>query len=188
MKSRITQEVLTRFNDRDELAFKEIFYGYFREVFVYIEQYIKDKQESESLCIIIFHKLWSCENTFRDEHAMRLYLFTIAKHESINYTRSKYKRQRKMTAGIDESSFIASEQEFIEMHDLVKSLYEYINDLPPQCQDVISLTLLGLDSKEISKRLGISVSTVDVQRHRAVKKLRIKFKCDKTALFLISIL
>lgn len=188
MKSRITQEVLTRFNNRDELAFKEIFYQYFTDVFVYVELHLKDKQESESLCITIFHKLWSSKNSFYDEHGMRSYLFAIAKHESINYRKSKYKRQRILTEGIDESRFVIPEEEFIETRDLFNSLYEYINELPQQCQDVVSLTLLGLDSKQISQRLGITVSTVDVQRHRAIKKLRIKFRGDKMALFLISIL
>lgn len=188
MKNRITQEVLNRFNNREELAFKKIFYGYYMEVFVYIERNIRDKQESETLCITAMHKLWKCEKKFSNENDMRSYLFSIARNTVLNYVRSRYKKERDNTSEIDDERLLLDETEYIQTHELFKSLYEYIETLPDQCKEVVYLTMYGLSSKEISKKLNISVSAVDVQRHRAIKKLRSMFGADKTALFLIHIL
>jgi RNA polymerase sigma-70 factor (ECF subfamily) len=53
-----------------------------------------------------------------------------------------------------------------------KLLEDAINTLPPQCREIFLLSRNErLSHKEIARKLGISVNTVETQMSRAIKKL-----------------
>ena len=70
----------------------------------------------------------------------------------------------------------------IDRNNVIKALYTKelsrdletaISLLPPKCREVFRMSYIdGLSGKEISKSLGISVSTVNNQIHKALKILR----------------
>lgn len=64
--------------------------------------------------------------------------------------------------------------------DLRKNLEEAIMGLPPKCREVFSLSYIdGLPNKDISARLGISLSTVENHIYAALKYLRSVLSKDK---------
>lgn len=64
--------------------------------------------------------------------------------------------------------------------DLRRNLEEAIAGLPPRCREVFRLSYIdGLPNKEISSRLGISLSTVENHIHAALKHLRSVLAQDK---------
>lgn len=71
--------------------------------------------------------------------------------------------------------------------DLRKNLDEAISGLPPKCREVFRLSYIdGLPNKDISSRLGISLSTVENHINSALRHLRSALAKDKMlALFTI---
>ena len=61
-----------------------------------------------------------------------------------------------------------------------------MEDLPPACRTVFSLTLEGYSAKEIAEKLDIAVETVKKQKQIARKILKEKF--EKLFLFLPAVL
>ncbi|MBQ6556322.1 MAG: sigma-70 family RNA polymerase sigma factor, partial [Bacteroidales bacterium] len=57
--------------------------------------------------------------------------------------------------------------------DLRDIISEAVGKLPPRCREVFTLSYLeNLTNKEISERLGISLSTVENHMYLALKQLR----------------
>lgn len=72
--------------------------------------------------------------------------------------------------------------------DLRKNLAEAISSLPPKCREVFILSYIeDIPNKDISARLGISLSTVENHIYAALKQLRTVLAKDK-ALMLLTLL
>ncbi len=72
--------------------------------------------------------------------------------------------------------------------DLRKNLEEAISGLPPKCREVFMLSYIeDIPNKDISARLGISLSTVENHIYAALKQLRAVLAKDK-ALMLFTML
>ena len=56
--------------------------------------------------------------------------------------------------------------------EIVRLLYMHIGDLPRMRKQIIKLSISGFSGKEIAEKLGISVNTVKVQKHKNIKYLR----------------
>lgn len=68
--------------------------------------------------------------------------------------------------------------------DLRKNLEEAITRLPPKCREVFMMSYVeDLTNKDISARLGISLSTVENHIYSALKQLRAMLSNDKVILF-----
>lgn len=69
--------------------------------------------------------------------------------------------------------------------DLRKSIDKAIEILPPKCRQVFTMSYLeNLKNREISEKLGISLSTVENHIYSALKILRKALSKDKLLLFL----
>ncbi len=68
--------------------------------------------------------------------------------------------------------------------DLHKSLDEAIAGLPPKCREVFKMSYIeDIPNKEISARLGVSLSTVENHIYSALKQLRKTLSNEKALIF-----
>ncbi len=68
--------------------------------------------------------------------------------------------------------------------DLHKSLDEAIAGLPPKCREVFKMSYIeDIPNKEISARLGVSLSTVENHIYSALKQLRRTLSKEKALIF-----
>lgn len=73
--------------------------------------------------------------------------------------------------------------------ELRKELNKAIETLPPRCKEVFTLSFLyEFSGKEISEKLGISVSTVENHINNALKILRTKLITHKDELLVLLLL
>jgi len=117
-----------------------------------------------------------------DKYSLKLgsiksWLCVIAKHNAIDYLRRYYKEAEVVSLD-DETSYtecaddfslegsFEKESERMELMKAVKALGE------PDCEIIVRKFYLSQSSKEIAKRLGMTVSNVDTRTHRAIKRLR----------------
>lgn len=173
MKKAITKEVLLGFNKRNEKEFKKVFNFYLKPLIFYSFKLTRDLHESQDIVLRVFNKLWHLNFKCQTQGQMEAYLFTAVKNASINYMRSDKVKERRNIEPIDELEKDHADVETMhEFEEKIKRLNEFIDKLPKACREVIRLQLFGYDRKEITSMLGITESTLDNQRHRAIIKLK----------------
>lgn len=176
MKKAITKEVIQRFNIREETGFKEIFYAAIHELQLYSATITGEFYESEAIVIKSLHSMWKSSATFQEPYALICYLYKIVKNASLSHVRSKNYVINKRTFHESVALDIPEAKEDEEFAENVKKLNDFIDKLPPKCQEVMRLHLLNYTPAQISKILHISVSTVDNHKFRAIEALRKQFK------------
>lgn len=175
-KTIIPQEALQQFNNRDEAGFKTVFYTLYKNLVAYSATMTLDYQQSEDIVITTLIKVWRGDAVFVNDEKLLIYLYKSIKNHTFNYLKSAEYKARKHTKDIDELDMpeISADPQL----EKLAAMYEFIQTLPEQCREVVKLHLAGHSPKEISSTLNTAISTVNVQMHRAVKKLKQKFNIE----------
>lgn len=164
----MTSELVNRFNERDEVAFRLMFEALYPQMVKYACALIKDWHEAEDVSIIVFNKMYWSDIQFKEYPAIKGYLLEAVKNESINYLKSVRRRYREVIEILDD--------EITENADpepwLFEKLKECVNQLPDQYKRLLSLSLKGYTNKEICELTDMKRNTIDIQKHRAIKILK----------------
>ena len=120
---------------------------------------------------------------FRGESKLSTWFYRIAVNTSLNFQRKK-KRERWLSLdfGWDESddprevaSADANPQDNMERNEIELVVQKAINSLPKRQRAALILYYYeGLSYDEISKVLGVSISSVESRLHRAKQALALK--------------
>lgn len=129
-----------------------------------------DREQAEEIASDAFIKTWRNRFKLDTFGSIRAYLYTVVRRDSYLAVR----KRRQTTELTDENS----KQEDIIFDQLVRAetyriLYEAIKGLAPGCRIVMEMYFIeGKTSGQISKELGLDISTVKTQKFRGVTKLK----------------
>lgn len=172
------------------IAFDSLYRKYNKKIYNYILSFLKSSEEAENILQDVFLNLWLNRCKLKNCSSVRFYIFKIAHNAAISIIREKIKE----SLFIEElkSMQINSENPVeIDMGNnrLSYNLNEIINELPGRQKEVYTLhNIEGLKYSEISKRLNISINTVENHMARALKAIRLKLKCyNLLILFIITL-
>ena len=111
--------------------------------------------------------------------SLKAYICSIANHKALNIY-NRYIRSKETESLDDEEAFIQLEdgnrieKDVFEKEERKEILKEIKSLGEPDSTIIILKFYLGETSKEISSRLGLTVSNIDTRTHRALKKLKEK--------------
>lgn len=108
----------------------------------------------------------------------------MVRFKCFNYLRAE-KIRNEATRSFTEEIDITEINNYIA-EETFRLVMNSMEDLPPACRTVFSLTLEGYSAKEIAEKLDIAVETVKKQKQIARKILKEKF--GKLFLFLPAVL
>ncbi|MBQ7875555.1 MAG: sigma-70 family RNA polymerase sigma factor [Oscillospiraceae bacterium] len=113
--------------------------------------------------------------------SIKSWLCVMARHSTVDFIR-KHKNEKEEVS-VDDPFFPpcgeSGPEDDYELFELRKRIFDEINLLgEPDREIIIRKYLLFESSKDIAKRLGLTVSNVDTKTHRIIKKLRKKFGGD----------
>ncbi len=166
-----------------DLLLKSLFDRYFPHLVIYAMQIVEKKDIAEDIVQEVFFKLWE-----KDQLQMRSvnFLYSCVKNASINYTYSKEGKVQKVSedfikeAQLDDASFEEEEEKM----KLLEDLYEAIEELPPQCREVLKqVYLLQQTYNDVAVQMGISVNTVKTHMTKAFRLLRKYFSSSSILYF-----
>lgn len=177
----ITFEALQRINNKEQQGYKDAFDTLYLILCKYIYTIVEDYNDTEEVVIKAFYEVFTTSIIYKDAEHFKRSLWVIAKNTALNVLKSKHSRNKRYPAlNENECANLQEQIELVYSEEHIKILYALIDKLPSKCKQVMLLHLKGLHSKEISKRLNISVSNVDIQRFIGVKKLKEAYKNDNT--------
>lgn len=188
-------DLITKVRKGDKEAFNELFGIHWKSLVDYASL-IVGMDNAQDVVQSVFMKVWENRSTLKEGNSMRQYLLKAVYRTSVSLVRKEENniRYRSWFARRIERMLVGEYD--IDRNDVIKALYTKelsrdletaISLLPPKCRDVFRMSYIdGLSGKEISQSLGISVSTVNNQIHKALKILRSEL-CPYKVLIYISI-
>ena len=119
---------------------------------------------------------WENQEKYNTIESIENFLFVSVKNEALNYLRG-IERENNRYARLEnpESEEPQIFNLFIE-EETNQMLLTAIGQLPEQSARIIRLALSGLENKEISRLLDVSVNTVKTLKYSAIRKLREHFQ------------
>ncbi len=135
-------------------------------------RFTRDRIILEELVQDVFIEAWLGLSRFKGESAFPTWLFTIATRVGYRYWKKKARDAAITTAVADRMLIADGEQEIIPS-EAAEALYGLFSGLPSRDRLVLTLMYFeDLDTKEIARLTGWTVSMVKVQAYRARNKLR----------------
>lgn len=189
--------LIEKIKSGDSGAFEELYKLHYFALSMYAKLMLNEG-ESEDVVQDVFLNLWTHRDLLNESLPIRAYLFRSVYNASLNVLRKKRRTESYDSIYSQEIEEIGAQHFYnpdannvimdLYARDARTKIYTAIKSLPPRCQEIFSLSFIDdLSGKEISKRLGISLSTVENHINNALKLLRKKLLSHKNDMYLLSI-
>lgn len=163
-----------------KFQFEEIYDQYHHDLYRFIFYMVKNKQITEDLVQEVYIKVLNSYDTFRGESTKKTWLFSIARHVTIDYFRSQKRRKKRVLDYFDWGSKGESIRDNLPLpEDLVlqdeelKNIYNYLYKCTEDQRSVLILRFIqDFSIKETADVLNFSISKVKTTQHRGLKRLR----------------
>ncbi|MBN1116193.1 MAG: RNA polymerase sigma-70 factor [Bacteroidales bacterium] len=159
---------------KNEAVFENLFKEYYGALCAYSKLIVKRNDIAEDLVQELFFKIWNKGEDFSISTSLKSYLYKATYNNSIDFLRSLkneilYKEYNLRALQNSDNNQPDS--------DLITAIYKAIDELPEKCGEVFKLRKFeNMSHAEISKKLNISVKTVETHMHRANLALKEKLK------------
>ncbi|MFZ3577061.1 RNA polymerase sigma factor SigX [Virgibacillus sp. DJP39] len=163
---------------------KDIFEGlydkYHNELYKFVFYMVKDKQLTEDLVQEVYIKVLKSYKNFRGESSEKTWLFSIARHITIDYFRAQKRKRNKVYEFIDwteKDSSLPDElplpEEIAIQNEEIQHIYRSMDKCTPDQKSVLILRYIqSFSINETAEILGFSQSKVKTTQHRGLKVLR----------------
>jgi RNA polymerase sigma-70 factor (ECF subfamily) len=188
------KELLSLVREGDVKAFEEVYSIYSPKLYANILKLVKSVTITEELLQDTFQRVWEYRKNIDTGKSFKSYIFTIAKNLVYDYFNKASRRRilERYLSVKEEKSGLRIEHQ-LEEKESALILEKAVRELPPQRKLVYTLCKIeGKSYEDVSKTLGISVSTISDHIVKATKS--IKASClsgdllQKTTLLVLFIL
>lgn len=177
-------KLVERIKNGDRISFNELYKQHYFSLRAYGRLLLYDC-EAEDVVQDVFLKLWINRKQLNPSLSIRGYLLRSVYNTSINVIKKRNMQENYHTICRQKIEETGLKYYFNpDSNDTILALYNKelrveldraIDTLSPRCKEVFSLSFLnGFSGKEISEKLGISLSTVENHINNALKILRKK--------------
>ncbi len=171
----------------DKVAFEKIFRIYHKQLYFFCYSFLNQKEDAENITQDVFVKLWIKRASLDCEKSFSGFLFAMTKNMALNHIRTTIHQQifvkQLLNSGL---AGCRQTDRQVSFNEVKRNLDNLISRLPPKRKKIFLLSReKGLSHKEISKRLGVSVHTVESQMSKALKFIRNGLKDFVPILFLL---
>lgn len=166
--------IITGINMKDTRSWEQLYSSCYAALCTYVESIINDIDTSKDIVQELLVNVWRSEVHFRNSKELLGYLYKSLYNRSMDFIRKQRVRER-VLAAMERETMDDSYDDFLlrsVREEIIRQLYLYIDDLPPDRRKIVELSISGFSGKEIADKLGISINTVKVQKNRSIKYLR----------------
>jgi RNA polymerase sigma-19 factor, ECF subfamily len=174
------QIVVARVREGDPLALEMIFLAFYAELLALAEQVSGSRETAEEAIQDVFLTIWRARTGWHVSRSLRGYLRRAIRNAAVRAARaSDHSGGFGPHAAADDRSVDAlpdgrpTPADQATYHELADAAAEATQALPPRARDVFLLRRdEALSNREIARRLGVSVKTVETHMSRALRFLR----------------
>lgn len=172
--SEYEKELLSQVREGDVKAFEYIYNNYSARLYGSIIKIVKSPTVAEELLQETFQRIWEHRRTIDNNRSFKSYVFTIARNLVYDYF-NKASRQKLLERYLQskEENAVVGFSHQLEEKESELLLENAVHQLPPQRKLVYTLCKIeGKSYEDVSKTLGISVSTISDHIVKATKSIR----------------
>jgi RNA polymerase sigma-70 factor (ECF subfamily) len=185
-------ELLERYNEGDEAAFREIVNRYRNSLYAFLKQFLNRQDLVEDVFQETFLQLFSSRDSFDPSRPLRPWLFTIAANKAKDALRKSQRTSAipigTMTEGDDMSfdevlnaltSDTAVPYDEVERNETAEQVSDIVANMPENLREILILAYFQRFSyKQMSTTLGIPIGTVKSRLHTAVARFARDWKAS----------
>lgn len=170
----LEDEVLLKFlRISDELAFKEIYLRYWKNLYFSAINKINSKEVAEDIIQSVFTGLWEK----REKHSIQnisAYLHAAVKYQVINYIKSAISKKSHLSiVGEEQKKQENNTDLLLLLQELNAAIDNALDQLPQKTQTIFRLSRFEQHSnKEISNIMHLSEKAVEYHISQSLKSLR----------------
>ncbi|SDB91572.1 RNA polymerase, sigma subunit, SigX [Pelagirhabdus alkalitolerans] len=163
-----------------ETTFNDIYDRYHNDLYQYVFYLVKNKQACEDIVQEVYIKVLKSHQHFRGESSEKTWLFSIAKHTTIDYFRKQQRQHNKLAHFFNKDQELGKiidkdplPEEIVMKNEAIQSVYQLLDHLTLDQRNVVVLRFVQMMSiHETAKILEWSESKVKTTQHRAIKRLQ----------------
>jgi RNA polymerase sigma-70 factor (ECF subfamily) len=161
-------------------VFNKIYDEFHQDLFQFIFYMVKDKHLTEDLLQEVYIKVVKSYKNFKGESSLKTWLFSIARHVTIDHFRAQERKRKRIFEFFDWSDKgqnIKDERplpdEVAVQSEYIKQIYNYLDKCTPDQKSVLILRYIqSFSIKETADILNFSISKVKTTQHRGLKTLK----------------
>lgn len=162
---------------------KQLFERYYVSLVMFAQTYVQDREIAKDIVQDIFLILIKSKEKFTSIENLKIYLYSAVKNKCLKHIRHENVKERYQHYVRSNEEQERIYQERILDEEVYNLLNQAIEGLPPQCKNVILLTLEGKNNTEIAESLKISIETVKSHKKSGKKMLYLKLKGSLSLIF-----
>ena len=168
--------LVTLLQQRDRLAFAEIYERYWSLLFATALKMTRDESTSMDVVQDIYTDFWDNPSRLTTHTSLRAFLYTTVRHRVIDAIKRQKVRARYLDSlAVFAQRYADDANDTVIYRDLVRFVEVVVSDLPPQMQRIFRMSREEeLSHAEIAQALGITENTVKKTINRALHVLRRK--------------
>lgn len=176
---------ISRLRQGDVTSFETLFKSHYRNLCIYAEEIIGEKEAAEEIVGDFFLKFWENHYSIEIQISYKSYLYTSIYNNCLSYL----EHLKVLKKYHDYATYMINNKDLwhpvsdnyplanLISQEIVAEIEQAIQELPDHCREIFSLSRFEeLSYVEIAQRLGISINTVRTQMSRALQKLRSSLK------------
>lgn len=163
--------ILKLLSHQDNEGYRYLYKYYYVSLKSVANYYTKDDQAAEDLVQDVFISMLDHTYAFQDLKEVKYYLYASLKNRCLNHLRDLKTHDKYYRETLHCSRETGHYWDQVLKEDVYSTLFAAIQTLPPQCRQVMMLSLEGLKLGEIAERLQLSLETVKDHRKNGKKKL-----------------
>ncbi|WP_336515040.1 RNA polymerase sigma-70 factor [Pollutibacter soli] len=168
--------LLQQLSSGDADAFSAIYRKYYKSVFSWTYNILRDRNRCEDILHDIFLNIWDRRHTLVIEKSLRSYLFSAARFQVLNLIRDGKVREAAYENLELRVWGSQTPENILYQKELQSGIIEIIDSLPDRTREVYLLSREEqLTYRQIAEKLSISVKTVEFHMGEALKRIRISF-------------
>lgn len=172
MNSRV-DSIVIGVNEKDRERWGDFYDRYYAALCTYVSKILPIPVAVEDLVQEVFISVWEGKRIFADEKELTNYLYRACYNNTLLYIRNHQIHDvalsKMLEAQKEEEDRIYA---LTVKEEIIRQLYQHINDLPPEQRRIILLRIEGFTWEEIAEQLNVSINTVKTQKTRSYRFLR----------------
>ena len=167
------EDIVRRFNEGSEEAFKKLYEAFFASACSFVSRYVADTFSVEDIVQDTFIHVWEKRGACPDFIHFKAYLYKSLYNNALFFLK-KHRPAEEVDAKIEDDTDNALQAIITE--EVHREIIAAIQKLPQERRKIIELTMLGDSQEEVARKLNISLNTVKSQKRMAFAFLREELK------------
>lgn len=161
---------------KKEYAFRSVVELYSKPLYTIIRRMVLNHEDADDILQNVFLKAWRSIDDFRGDSKLYTWLYRVTYYETLNFLRSKSRKSKYEVSLSEENQHLLDNLEadiYFDGDAAEKKFQKAVSKLSENQREVFLLRYYDEYSyKEISEMTGKLETTLKVNYHHAVKKIR----------------